>query len=88
MSYKRSNFGLAAYNGKLFAAGGYSSPCFCILSSVEIYDVHDNTWGSAPPMSIARYDLGLAEHRGYIWAIGGSSENPTTVLDTVEVLVW
>jgi hypothetical protein len=71
MSTARNAPGLAALDGKLFAAGGQKIPHSGFLSSVEVFDPSTNQWQPAPSMSTARGNLGLAALDGKLYAAGG-----------------
>ena len=53
------SLGLAAANGKLYAAGGMTTE-LVTLSSVEIYDPQQNRWEAAAPLSGPRTGHAMA----------------------------
>ena len=96
---RRGYLALASLNGKLYAAGGYSSDgCSFIISgirysgeelnSVEVYDPTANggrgNWSYGPPMNTARQDLALASLNGKLYAVGGSDFDENSI-NSVEV---
>jgi N-acetylneuraminic acid mutarotase len=85
MSAARSNMGVAAVNGTLYAIGGVVGPNISgvISGSVEAYDPVANTWTQKSPMPTARASVAVAVACGLIYAIGGG--NNSTNLTTVEI---
>lgn len=76
MAYFRYSPGAAAYNGKVYAAGGWggvvASGTGDILASVEEYDPVTNTWTTRASMAVPRAGLGLvAPGNGRLYAVGG-----------------
>ena len=86
MLTKRCRLGVAALNGKLYAAGGYDGNVF--LKSVEQYDPTNNKWSYVPPMNVKRSRVALVANCGKLYAIGGydgaSNLNSVEVFDTKE----
>ena len=66
-----ANFGLAMYQGQLWAVGGRDEDLNA-LSCREYLDTVTNTWMAGPPMAISRQGHGLAVLNGYFWVVGGS----------------
>jgi kelch-like protein 18 len=89
MLTKRCRLGVAALNGKLYAAGGYDGNIF--LKSVEFYDPVYNKWSYVAPMNIKRSRVALVSNCGKLYAIGGydgvSNLNSVEVFDPAKN-VW
>ena len=68
-------------SGKIYAIGGYDG--HSVLDTVEVYDIHLNTWTAAAPMPTARRDLAAVVLNNKIYAIGGSDGQSS--LNLVEV---
>ena len=66
----RSNFGLAVFQGQLWAVGGCDNE-IDHLSSCEYLDAASDTWMAGPPMNSSRSGHGLAVLDGELWAVGG-----------------
>lgn len=67
----RSDFGLAACNGKLYAAGGLDAN-LNDLAALEEYDPTTNSWTTRAPMPQRRIMSGLvAAANGRLYAFGG-----------------
>ncbi|MFZ5988353.1 MAG: S8 family serine peptidase, partial [Bacillota bacterium] len=76
----RSNFGMAAYGGKIYVFGGVNSSGY--LSSIEEYNPATNTWTTlSVRLSTARKDLAACTMSGRIYTLGGTNGS---VLGTVE----
>jgi len=85
MITRRSMFGVAEVDGKIYAIGGMLDEEIA-LSNVEVYDPVTNIWIEKTPMPTARYCLGCAVVDGKIYAIGGANGYTAfDVLATVEV---
>ena len=69
MTSKRCRLGVAALNGKLYAAGGYDGSVF--LKSVECYNPAANEWTARKPMNVKRSRVALVSTYGKLYAIGG-----------------
>ena len=69
MDISRTQLGVAALGGKLYAVGGYDGSTY--LNSAEVYDPIDNSWNSIAPMNISRIGLGVAALGGKLYAVGG-----------------
>lgn len=77
LGFERTEFGIAAYNNKIYIIGG------CGVggcggggtNTVYEYDTLGNTWtncgGTCTPMATARFALGATECAGFIYAAGG-----------------
>lgn len=71
MPTARGALGVAVFQGKLFAIGGYDGKQN--VRATEIYDPNTDSWSSAAPMSAPRDHLAVASVGGRIYAIGGRS---------------
>jgi N-acetylneuraminic acid mutarotase len=71
MQVARSNLGVAAVNGKIYAIGGSAENGF--VGTNEEYDPETDTWTYKKPMPTPRYDFGIAVYQNKIYCIGGSS---------------
>lgn len=89
MLSKRCRLGVAALNGRLYAAGGYDGNVF--LKLVECYDPRMNTWTFVAPMNVKRSRVALVANCGRLYAIGGydgvSNLNSVEVFDP-ELNTW
>ena len=83
MQSKRCRLGVAALNGKLYAAGGYDGSVF--LKTVECYDPVKNEWKSVKSMNVKRSRVALVATYGKLYAIGGY--DGASNLSSVEVYV-
>jgi hypothetical protein len=85
MDISRTQLGVAALGGKLYAVGGYDGSTY--LNSAEVYDPIDNSWNSIAPMNISRRYLDVAALGGKLYAVGGSfpSGSGSGVLNLAEV---
>jgi N-acetylneuraminic acid mutarotase len=80
MIRKRHGVGVAALEGKLYAAGGNDGTKR--LSSAERYDPKTNTWEKIADMTTIRAPVGLVAMGGQLYAVGGS--DGTSKLASVE----
>jgi hypothetical protein len=76
----RLGFGLASYDGSLYAVGGFDKDNN-FLKSVEVFD--GTSWSAGPSLTTARRDVGLASYDGSLYAVGGWSGSK--FLGSVEV---
>lgn len=72
----RARFGASCVDNKyVYVAGGFAtaadSDAGRCLSSVDIYDVEQDSWASGPPLSISRGDLALGAVGSKLYALGG-----------------
>ncbi|AOY76010.1 Kelch repeat-containing protein [Clostridium formicaceticum] len=66
MPTARTNLGVAAVNGKIYAIGGLGG-----INKVEEYDPETDRWTTKANMPTGRYGLDVAVVNGKIYAIGG-----------------
>ena len=69
MPTARGALGVAVYQGRLYAIGGYDGENNPAI--VEVYDPKTNTWSSAAPMPTPRDHLAVVTAGSKIYAIGG-----------------
>lgn len=81
MLSKRCRLGVAALNGKLYAAGGYDGSVF--LKTVERFDPATKLWTLVKEMNVKRSRVALVSTYGKLYAIGGY--DGTGNLSTVEM---
>ncbi len=69
----RSQLGVAACGGKIYALGGWhwNGTEYVLVGTVEAYDPSSNAWATKAPMPTPRVYLGVAASGGKIYAIGG-----------------
>lgn len=72
MPTARGALGVAVYQNRLYAIGGYDGKHNS--GSVEIFDPQTNTWSSGAPMPTPRDHLAVATAGNRIYAIGGRPE--------------
>jgi len=77
----RSQAGVAAFQGLLWAVGGCDA--WNPLNSVELYEPAVNAWRPGPPTHTARRGCGLVVAGGLLYVVGGS--DGTQTLCTTEV---
>ena len=70
MPTARSNFGLAAVDGKLYAMGGFLG---INVNTTEEYNIATNTWTTKAAMPVANYNFEVTVCEGNVYAIGGYS---------------
>jgi N-acetylneuraminic acid mutarotase len=73
MPTPRGALGLAAAEGKLYAAGGAVGGG--ALKTLEVYDIARNRWTRGPDMSTAREHAPIAALAGFVYAPAGRSPN-------------
>jgi N-acetylneuraminic acid mutarotase len=71
MQVARSNLGVAAVNGKIYAIGGSAENGY--VGTNEEYDPETDTWSFKKPMPTPRYGFGITVYQNKIYCIGGSS---------------
>ena len=69
MPTPRGGLGVAAFQGKLYAIGGWNFEE--VLRTVEVYDPATDTWEEKKQMPVARALFGITALSGRIFAIGG-----------------
>jgi len=85
MDISRTQLGVAALGGKLYAVGGYDDPTG-VLNSAKVYDPIDNSWNPIASMNILRRSLGVAALGGKLYAVGGvGGPSWTAFLNSAEV---
>ena len=87
MPTARSNFGVAALNGKVYVAGGYieGSPD-TVTDVVEVYDPGSNTWTTAAPLPGPRWAPVLVAVQGKLVLAGGAdAATSSSVVNTTFV---
>lgn len=76
MPTPRQNFGIAAYQNKIFCIGGSTTAGgFGSSGANEVYDPFSNTWEHLAPMPIGRTNLQANVVDGKIYCIGGLESN-------------
>ena len=85
----RASYGLAVYNGFIYALGGDTDPGNNQIDSVEYTSTGaDGTlgaWSFTAPLTFARSGIGSTAHQGHIYAVGGGLGAPARYYDLVEV---
>ncbi|MFA5365079.1 MAG: kelch repeat-containing protein [Candidatus Bathyarchaeia archaeon] len=71
MISKRSDFGVAVVDSKIFIIGG--SRDGVRVNTTEVYDPKTDTWRSKASMPTTRSDFGIAVYDGKIYAFGGAT---------------
>jgi len=82
----RTSHAVAAFDGKLYAVGGYNGDGGR-RSSVERYDPVTNAWEEVAPMGTARAAHAMAVLNGKLYAVGGDEadeEAEGVISNTVE----
>ena len=87
MPTPRGGLGAAAFQGKIYAIGGWNFEE--VLRTVEVYDPANDTWEEKKQMPVARALFGITTLSGRIFAIGGlttfSDNQNDEVLKRVDV---
>ncbi|XP_055331148.1 kelch-like protein 20 isoform X2 [Paramacrobiotus metropolitanus] len=73
MQTLRHSEGLAALNGRVYAAGGYI-PFGDPVSSVEAYDFKSNSWSAVAALPVGVMGLEIVTWNGKLYAFGGEIE--------------
>lgn len=69
--------GVAAFNGKLFVAGGFNASG-SVINTLQIYDIATGQWQTTPTpasMPAARANFDLIAVNGYLYATAGTNAN-------------
>jgi hypothetical protein len=69
MPTPRTDLGVGAVNGVLYAVGGYHGAD--AVGTVEAYDPGTNSWTAKTPMPTARLGFGVGVVNGILYAVGG-----------------
>jgi hypothetical protein len=90
MRYNRSQFGVVAVDGKIYAIGGYAGSSWSYSDINEKYDPKTDSWTTLKSMPTPRAGLAVAEYQGKIYCIGGytiayNSPMLSALLDVNEV---
>ena len=87
---KRTEVAVAAVQGKIYVAGGFSQPGFgnfldyAISRTVEVYDPATDSWTSTTPLPEGRHHAGMASLDGYLYLIGGFTRSFLSVWRAVD----
>ena len=87
---KRTEVSVAAVQGKIYVAGGFSQPGFgnfldyAISRTVEVYDPATDSWTSTTPLPEGRHHAGMASLDGYLYLIGGFTRSLLSVWRAVD----
>ena len=76
MLTRRSDFGIVAVEGIIYAIGGEVGP-LQDTNIVEAYNPKTDKWTTQTSMPTPRSDLGVAAVENVIYAIGGVANNPS-----------
>ncbi|XP_055329937.1 kelch-like protein 3 [Paramacrobiotus metropolitanus] len=74
MHTPRDSAGLAALDGRVYAAGGYDARKV-LLSSVEVYDPDSRAWSAVAALPVALASVALVACDGRLYAFGGAGED-------------
>lgn len=80
----RDSIGLAFYNGRLYAVGGF------VGGGVSTVDVYDGiSWTTGRSLLTARENAGVVAYEGLLYALGGGPINaPLATTEFYDGLVW
>jgi len=81
MTATRTEFSLAAVNGKLYAIGG-----FPLQTTVEAYDPVGDSWTTVAPLPVARSSMATATVNGKIVVAGGYDGGNSNRVDIYDPL--
>ncbi len=75
MPVSRAEFGVAALNGKVYAAGGFvdDGSTHLVLDEVDVYDPATDAWTQAAPLPVPLRGLVLVAAAGKLVAAGGTT---------------
>ena len=72
MPTARTHVASVEINGVIYVVGGFTSPGFTAVGTLEAYDTQTDTWSTKlSPMPTARGELSVAAVNGILYAIGG-----------------
>lgn len=83
MLTKRSRYGVASFNGKIYVCGGFDGARY--LRSAEVYDLNTDKWAFIAEMRYKRCGCAVFQHSGYLFVVGGY--NKRTNLNTIEMYI-
>ena len=76
MLHKRSHFGAAAVNGKVYVAGGFTSmEKKEFINNVEAFDPLSNTWIARKSLPKPRHTFVVCVYNNAMYVIGGADED-------------
>lgn len=82
-------FGLAAADGRIWAAGGYSAESGREpVADMWSYDPEADTWQSENPMPAPRAAFGMVAHEGRLYVVGGTEEPGGIFAFDIETGEW
>lgn len=82
-------FGMAAADGRIWVAGGYSAESGREpIASMWSYDPESDVWQSEPPMPAPRAAFALISDGGRLYAVGGADEPGGVFVFDVEARDW
>lgn len=82
-------FGLAAADGRIWAAGGYSSESGREpVAEMWSYDPESDVWQSETPMPAARAAFAMVAYQGRLYAVGGTEEPGGVFVFDIETSEW
>eukprot|EP00494_Astrolonche_serrata_P031289 UN31558 len=86
MNSKRRQCGACEFGGRFWVCGGFQggSKKKSILTSVEMYDPHEDVWIEMPPLTEPRYGCALQRMNDKLFCIGGYDMKHDP-LSTIEV---
>ncbi|XP_071963391.1 kelch-like protein 24 isoform X2 [Antedon mediterranea] len=82
MNYPRSELGVAAVDGYIYAVGGWEGSAR--LDSVERYSPSTNTWTFVSPMKMALTSPAVVAHEGKLFVMGGAVLEDGDGIDLVQ----
>jgi len=88
MSVARDNVSVAAYEGWLYAAGGYTDSTYSYGSDIVerapiLPDGRIGPWETQPSLQLSRYAAAMVAHNGWLYILGGYRAN-SGYLDSIE----
>ncbi|KPP83152.1 MAG: hypothetical protein HLUCCA04_03480 [Oceanicaulis sp. HLUCCA04] len=82
-------FGLAAADGRIWAAGGYSAESGSEpVALMWSYDPEADVWQSETPMPAARAAFAMIAHENRLYAVGGTEEPGGIFVFDIETREW